>query len=409
MSTSTVDTTDDAPVFTGIGVVAPNGTGTEEYWRATLEGRSGLGPLTGFDTDGYDLHVAGHVTGFDATPHLPARVLAETDRWTRMGLVAAGWALADAHAGAAGWDPYEVCVMTASSSGGNELGQREIQKLWHQGPGQVSVYQSIGWFYAATTGQASIRHGFKGSCSVLVAEQAGGLDALAQARRALREGHRAVLTGGTEAPLSPYAVTCQLPTGTLSPARDPARAYLPFDERAAGWVPGEGGAMFVLEHPRAAGERGAPHRYGRLAGHAAGFAPDGAGRRVLDRVVRLALDDAGLPPAHVDAVFADASARPGADADESRVLADVFGPHGVPVTAPKTMTGRLYAGGAALDVAAALLALRDQVLPPTAGVRRPAAHHRLDLVLRTRPARLRNVLVLARGEGGFVSACVLSR
>lgn len=398
-------------LITGIGAIAANGLGTEEWWRATLEGRSGLSRITGFDTTGYPAVVAGTVDGFAAADHIPGRLAVQTDRWTHFGLAAAELAFADA-----GLDPkelpdYHLGVVTGSSSGGNAFGQREIEKLWSRGPQAVGAYQSIAWFYAATTGQLSIRNGGRGPCGVLVSEQAAGLDALAQARRTLADGDaRAVLTGGTEAPLSPYALVCQGASGYLSAEPEPARAYRPFAADATGWVPGEGGAILLVEDEWAAAERGAEKVYGYLAGYAATFDPaPGTGRPPgLARAIRQALADAGLQPADVDAVFADAAGVPELDRAESAALTEVFGPHGVPVTAPKSMTGRLYAGGGSLDAAAALLALRDQVLPPTAGTGEPDPAHRIDLVTDgPREARLRTVLVLARGTGGFNSAVVL--
>ncbi|MFF4735163.1 ketosynthase chain-length factor [Streptomyces sp. NPDC001262] len=399
-------------LITGIGAIAANGSGTEEWWRATLEGRSGLSRITGFDTTGYPAVVAGTVDGFDAAAgNIPGRLAVQTDRWTHFGLTAAELAFADA-----GLDPkelpdYHLGVVTGSSSGGNAFGQREIEKLWSRGPQAVGAYQSIAWFYAATTGQLSIRNGGRGPCGVLVSEQAAGLDALGQARRTLAVGDaRAVLTGGTEAPLSPYALVCQGASGNLSAEPEPARAYRPFAADATGWVPGEGGAILLVEDERAAAERGAEKSYGYLAGYAATFDPaPGTGRPpALARAIRQALADAGLQPADVDAVFADAAGVPEQDRAESAALAEVFGPHGVPVTAPKSMTGRLYAGGGSLDAAAALLALRDQVLPPTAGTGEPDPAYRIDLVTDgPREARLRTVLVLARGTGGFNSAVVL--
>ena len=234
----------------------------------------------------------------------------------------------------------------------------------------------------------------KGPGSVHAAEQAGGLEAIAQARRALRDGARAAVTGGTEAPLDPGALVGQLPNGRLNlGADDPATAYAPFAATACGHVPGEGGAILVLETAEAARERGT-RVHGTLAGHAATFDPaQGLGRPpALRRAIQLALADAALSPADIDVVFAE-----------------VFGPHGVPVTAPKSMTGRLYAGGAALDTATALLALRDQVIPPTVGVDRPAPDGPVDLVIgQPRAARLRHALVVARGYGGFNSALVVA-
>lgn len=405
MSTDTVQATGTA-VVTGLGVVAPNGLGTEAYWSATLEGRSGIGPITRFDPSSYPVRFAGEVSDFVAAERVPSRLISQTDHWTHMGLAAAEMALRDAQADPAELPEYTAAVVTASSSGGTEFGQREISRLWSKGPQWVGAYQSIAWFYAATTGQISIRHGMRGPCGVIVAEQAGTLDAVAQARRLVRSDARLIVTGGTDASLCPYGLTAQLSNGMLTRVPDPG-AYRPFDERATGYLPGEGGAMMIVEDSGHAAARRAPRRYGEIAGHAATFDPPPGSDRpsTLRRAIELALADAGTPPAEIDVVFADAAGVPERDRIEARALAEVFGPRGVPVTAPKTMTGRLYAG-AALDVATALLAIRDGVIPPTVGVR-PAAEHRLDLVTEPRSGAVRTALVVARGYGGFNSALVV--
>jgi act minimal PKS chain-length factor (CLF/KS beta) len=251
----------------------------------------------------------------------------------------------------------------------------------------------------------------RGPCGVICGEQAGGLDALGQSRRLLDTGSRLVLSGGTDASLCPYGLVAQLSTGRLSTEDDPARAYLPFDAAASGFVPGEGGAILVVESAESARARGVP-AYGELLGYAAGFDPtaDGTTARhsVLVSVIRRALVDAGLAPDDIDVVFADASGTPAEDLAEARAVTEVFGPGAVPVTAPKTLTGRLYAGGAALDVATALLALSAGVVPHTAGLGRPAPGCEIDLVLdRPRQTDPRTALILARGHGGFTSALIL--
>ncbi|MEW2477230.1 ketosynthase chain-length factor [Micromonospora gifhornensis] len=398
-------------VVTGLGVLAPTGRTVADHWSSVLAGRSALAGITLFDASAFPTRVAGTVAGFAAHEHVPGRLVPQTDRWTHFGLAAAAQALDDAALDPAALPEYEMGVVTASSSGGTEFGQREIEALWRDGPGHVGAYQSIAWFYAATTGQISIRHGMRGPCGVLVTEQAGGLDAIGQARRLVRGGLRTVVTGGTDASLCPYGLVAQLSSRRLSPGTDPARAYVPFDADAAGHVPGEGGGMLIVEEAGAAAERGA-RRYGVVAGYAATFDPPPGSARpsALGRAITAALADAGLRPGRIGAVFADAAAVPELDRQEAAAIAGVFGPYGVPVTAPKTMTGRLYAGGAALDLVTALLALRDGVIPPTTGVRHPLDELRLDLVCdRPRQADLEHVLVLGRGIGGFNAAVVLSR
>ncbi|RSS40891.1 ketosynthase chain-length factor [Streptomyces sp. WAC07061] len=397
------------PVVTGIGVTAPNGLGTEAWWRAVLRGESGIRPVSRFDAEQYPAKLAGEVPGFNAADHIPSRLLPQTDHMTRLALTAADEALSDAGVDPAALPDFSAGVITASSAGGFEFGQKELQALWSKGGQYVSAYQSFAWFYAVNTGQISIKNGLRGPSGVLVTEQAGGLDAVAQARRQLRKGVRVVVTGGVDSSLCPWGWAAHLAGGELSTEEDPDRAFLPFSPDAAGHVAGEGGALLVLEDAAAARERGA-EVYGTIAGYAATFdpAPGSGGEPRLRAAAELALREAGLTPADVDVVFADAAGRRTADREEAEALTALFGEYGVPVTAPKTMTGRLAAGGASLDLAAALLSLRDQVIPPTINAGATAGDCPVDLVTEPRrPERLRTALVLARGRGGFNSAMVV--
>ncbi|GIF63715.1 actinorhodin polyketide beta-ketoacyl synthase [Asanoa ishikariensis] len=385
-------------VITGIGVVAPSGLTTEDHWRSTLAGEQHVRELDG--------RLVGQVPGFAAEGSVDPRLIIQTDRWTWMSLAATRQALDDAKYDPAAHDPYATSVVLASGSGGNEFGQREIQALWSKGRRAVTAYQSIAWFYAASVGQTSILHGTKGPNQVLVSEGAGGLDSLGAARRVIRRGTPAVIAGGTEAPLSPYALVCQSTSERLS-----ATGYRPFDADADGHVPGEGGAVLIVEDAAAAAERGAQQIYGELAGYAATHdahhperpAPDCA---QLVRAMRKALADADVSPDDVGFVFADGAATPALDALEAQAIREVFG-RPVPVTAPQGHIGRLCSGGGALTVATALLALRDGIVPAVGNLARPG--HDLDLVREPRQLAADVVLVNARGFGGFNSSIVLKR
>lgn len=394
-------------LITGIGVVAPTGIGAETHWRNLLEGRGAVGELTRFDASAYPARLAGEVRDFDAALQLPRRLLPQTDHMTRMSLAAAQDALDDAGIDPNGVAEYETSVCTASSAGGFDFGQRELQKLWGSGPHHVSAYQSFAWFYAVNSGQISIRHRARGPAGVVVADQAGGLDSLAMARRRLRlHGARVAISGAVDSTLCPWGWTAHLARGGMSTASDPALAYRPFDRSAAGHVIGEGGAFLVLEHP--SDRRGDAPPYCAISGNAATF-DAGPGGNGLRRAAQLALNDAGIPASAVDVVFADGAGDRERDSAEARVLRDLFGVRGVPVTVPKSMTGRLMSGGPALDVATAALALRDDVIPPTVHVGDPDPGYHLDLVRgRPRQTPLSVALILARGEDGFCSAAVLS-
>ncbi|WP_037679602.1 ketosynthase chain-length factor [Streptomyces griseus] len=397
---------------TGIGVIAPNGTSTETFWKSTQEGVSVLDRITREGCEHLPLRVAGEVRDFEPADAVEERFLVQTDRFTHFAMAAADLALEDARLGRAdtGEEPFSVGVVTAAGSGGGEFGQRELQQLWGKGSRFVGPYQSIAWFYAASTGQISIRRGFKGPCSVVAADEAGGLDALAHAARAVRRGTDLIVAGSTEAPLAPYSMVCQLGYEELSTVEDPAHAYRPFTDGACGFVPAEGGAMVVVEEEYSARERDVRVR-AYLAGHAATFT--GASRwdrsgEGLAQAIRAALDEAGCAPEEIDVVFADALGVPEADRAEALAIADALGSHGkrVPVTAPKTGTGRGYCAAPVLDAAAAVLAMEHGLIPPTPNVFDVC--HDLDVVtVRARAAELRTALVLSRGLMGSNSALVL--
>ncbi|MEV3932783.1 MULTISPECIES: beta-ketoacyl synthase N-terminal-like domain-containing protein [unclassified Streptomyces] len=401
----------DTALVTGLDVRAANGSGTEAFWQSLLEGRGGIGPITRFDASGYPSRLAGEIA-CDPTATLPGRLLPQTDRVTRLALTSAAQALLDSGLDPAGAPEYGVGVVTANAAGGFEFGQRELEALWAKGPRYVSAYQSFAWFYAVNTGQISIRHGLRGPSGVLVSGQAGGLDAVGHARRMLRKGTPAVLTGAMESALCPWGHVAEMTGGRLSASDRAEGACLPFGEHAAGHVVAEGGALLMLESAAAADARGGTRPYGDIAGYAATFdPPPGSGRPGGPAgAARAALADAGIDPSAIGAVFAEGAAVPELDAQEAAAITEVFGPDAVPVTAITSHTGRPGAGASALDLAAALLAVRDGLIPPTAEVGRVQASYRIDLVT-GRPRSLAGgaALVLARGHGGFNSAVVVRR
>jgi minimal PKS chain-length factor (CLF/KS beta) len=402
-------------VITGIGVVAPSGVGADAHWKTVLDGTSKLDRITRFDPSSYPVTLAGEVPEFDVDDYITARLQVATDRWTWHGFAAAQEALTDSRVDLSSMNPYDTAVALASSSGGNEFGQRELQALWSEPAGKVSVYQSIAWFYAASVGQISILHQLKGQCSVLVAESAGGLDSFAQAARTVRRGTKVVLAGGTEGPLSPYALACQLSTGRLSTSADPETAYRPFETGARGYIPAEGGAVLLVEDLDHALERGATV-HGEVLGWAATH--DGRASRPGDggdagqyaRTMRLALARADRSASDVDVVFPDAVGVPECDRVEADAVRAVFGADSdVAVTTQKGRLGRMYQGGAALDVATALQAMRYDVLPATGGLSDPAPGCELNFVREATAWRTSVAMINARGYDGYNSSLVVGR
>ncbi|MFJ9369740.1 beta-ketoacyl synthase N-terminal-like domain-containing protein [Nocardia sp. NPDC101769] len=405
-------------VITGIGVIAPSGNSASEHWKTVVAGENRIAPITHFDASAYSTTLAGEVRDFVPEEYLDRRLIVQTDRWTWMSLAATAQALSDAELDPAGLDPFRMSVALASSSGGNEFGQRELQRLWSGPKRTVGTYQSVAWFYAASVGQTSILHQMKGPSNVLVAEAAGGLDSLGYAARMIGRGADVVLAGGTEAPLGPYALTCMQCSGWLSRQQDPARGYLPFDADAAGYVPGEGGAIFVVEEEQHALRRGAPYVYAEVAGYAAthdgrtsrprGDVTGEQPSKYLAAALNRALDRAQTSPEQTDVLFADAVGVPAADRAEAEAIRTVF-PDGVPVTGQKGLLGRAVHGSSALDVATAVLAMREQTLPAFGASPNPAPGCELDFIAAPQRAAVDVAAVAARGYDGFNSALILRR
>ncbi|KFG71606.1 ketosynthase chain-length factor [Streptomyces mutabilis] len=396
-------------LITGVGMATPHGIGVADSWAATRVGKNAIGRITRFDPSPYPSRLAGEIRDFDPRDHLPDRLVRQTDRSSQLALTAAAHAFGDAGVRPADVPEYGGGVVTAAGFGGIEFGQNELRNLWSRGSRYVSVYQSFAWFHAATSGQISVRHELRGHAGVLVGDQAGGLDALAQARRRIRRGSRLIVSGGVDASLCSWGWAAHLATGQISAGEHPERSYLPFDRAADGHVPGEGGALLILEDERAAIERGADNVYCEIAGYASTFDPrPGDGREPgLRRAIELALADAALGAWEIDLVFADAAATARMDREEAEALIAVFGAFAVPVTAPKTAIGRLCGGGAPVDVVMAALAIREGLIPPTVHVE-PSPEYDIDLVTtHPRPASVRTALVIARGHGGFNSAMVV--
>ena len=256
-------------VITGIGVVAPNGVGTHEHWRATLAGDLCVHPIEPFEATGYATPLAGQVPGFGprstSTNGSSSRRTAGPGWRSR----AAQLALDDAAYDPAAHEAYDTSVILGSGSGGNEFGQREIQALWSRGRRRSApTSRSPG---STRRAPARSRSGTarRDPLAVLISEAAGGLDSIGWARRTIRRGTPTVVTGGTEAPISPYALACQITSGRTSSATDPRAGYKPFDSQTTGQVPGEGGAVLVVEDAAAAAARAAPRVYGEVAGYAA--------------------------------------------------------------------------------------------------------------------------------------------
>jgi minimal PKS chain-length factor (CLF/KS beta) len=401
-------------VITGVGVVTPAGIGVDAFWQGVSSGRSFISPLTRFDTTRFASKMAGVVHDFNAAEYIDPRIVAQTDRWTHFDLTSAREAVSQAGLDIRQENPARVGALFAAGTGGNAFGQQQLHLCWEKGPKYVSAYESIAWFYAASIGQVSIRHGIRGYGRNICAEAAGGLIALAHAAKVIDQGIcDVIIAGGSEASVAPYAFACHQASGLISSETTPY-PYRPFDTTRSGPIVGEGGAVFCIESKEHAQQRGAVI-LGEIVGSGQSFdglverepAPDG---KEYARALQQALSAAQLKPSEIDWIVCDGLGTQDGDIAEFRALKHVFANalQDIPASAPKSMFGRLFNGASTVDIAMALLGMKHDTVLPTVGSERQDPHCQLDIVPnRARSRKLRNVLIGARGFGGFNAALVI--
>ncbi len=359
-------------VVTGIGVKTPAGQTVAEMWRTLLDARPMAGPITLYDTSQHGVKFACEVRDFDAVPYVGAKEVRRTDRASLLGLAAASDALADAtSASELGAEPVRCAVVGGSGVGGIRTLEDQVITFAGRGPDRVSPFLVPMMMANATAALVAIHHGFTGPNLAVATACTTGANAVGEGARLIRDGTAdVVVCGGTEACVSPVAMAAFTRMGALSRNPDPATASRPFDDDRDGFVMGEGAAFVVLEPYERAVARGADIKgeilgYGTTcdANHITAPLEDGAGATAC---MEMALADAGLAAGDIGHVNAHGTSTPLNDAAEAAAIAKVFGPHAVPVTSGKGVTGHMIGATGAVEAVAALLGANEGTVPPTA-------------------------------------------
>lgn len=389
--------------ITGIGIVAPPGIGKERFWQNIKQGESFVSPITRFDASLYPSRVAGQIEDLDLS-YLSYRLLKKIDRFSVMALVATDQALKDALIDLAKEDPYNIGIFLGNALGGWFYAETELRDLYVEGREGVSPYLASAWFPAAPQGQVSIYYGIKGYSKTVVADRASALTAIGYAARIVGNKKLGIaLAGGTEAPVTPYALLCCSTEGSLSKG-----PYRPFDKERDGFVAGEGAGIMVLEDMESARKRGATV-YGLITGFATScdgahrIMPDPGGKG-LAKAIKTALDVAGYEPRDIDYICADGAATKLGDISETRAIKEVFGDYAqkIPVSAPKSMFGHLLGASGAVDLVVTLLAMQEGVIPPTINYQTEDPECDLDYVPnKSRRKEIKRALIVSRGRGGI--------
>jgi 3-oxoacyl-[acyl-carrier-protein] synthase II len=405
-------------VVTGVGLVSPLGAVTEATWEGALAGRSGVRPITLFDATGYPTRFAGEVPHFDPLQWIDKKDVKKCGRFIQFAIAATTMAV-EASGLRIGPDNAErVGVVIGSGIGGFEVIEREHRVLIERGPERVSPFFILSSIVNLAAGQVSVRLGAKGPNSAVATACTTGAHAVGDACRLIQNGYAdAMICGGAEACITPLGIAGFAAMRALSTRNDePARASRPWDVERDGFVVGEGAGVLVLEEAGSAERRDAPVLaelvgYGMSADAHHLTAPPEDGNGVA-RVMLATLQDAGLAPGQIQYLNAHATSTPLGDKAEATAIGRVFGAHAprLAISSTKSMTGHLLGGAGALEAGFTVLALRDQMAPPTINLDNQDPDIRLNLVPhRAVPVDMLYAMTNSFGFGGTNASLIFKR
>jgi 3-oxoacyl-[acyl-carrier-protein] synthase II len=411
-------------VITGLGVIAPNGTGKQAFWEACVNGVSGAGPVTRFDASPMTSQIACEVNDFDPGEYeLTEYESTSLDRHVQLAIASAIRAVEDADLEVESVDSQRAGVWIGSTNSAPTTFEGVWEELTDKGAESLVGKQLPPEFYFGILSNAAgsaiaVRYGFNGPTALISDACSSGVDAMEQAYLSIVDGFCDVaLTGGTDASVTPMGLTCYCVLGAVSRRNDdPQGASRPFDRDRDGFVLGEGSAMFVveeLEHARARGAR----IYAEVLGvatnlnayHMTALPAEGG---PLAKVMLDALRRAGLTPADVDYLNAHGTSTPVNDRSESGAAKLAFGEHApnIPVSSTKCMIGHTQGAASAHQLVVLCMTMRDQVIHPTINYENPDPDCDLDYVPNTaREAKVDVAMANASGFGGINSSIVLGR
>jgi 3-oxoacyl-[acyl-carrier-protein] synthase II len=405
-------------VVTGVGLVSPLGVGTVATWERAVAGRSGIGPITHFDASLYPTRFAGEVRRFDPLMWLEKKDVKKCGRFIQFALACASMALEESRLQIGSTNASRVGVTIGSGIGGFEVIEREHKVLLERGPDRISPFFILASIVNLAAGQVSVRFGAKGPNSAVATACTTGAHSIGDAFRLIQGGHAdAMICGGTEAAITPLGIAGFAAMRALSTRNDaPERASRPWDVDRDGFVVGEGAGILVLEERTMAERRGATPiaelvGYGMSADAHHPSAPPDNGDGVA-RVMAAALADAGLTPDRIQYVNAHATSTPLGDKAEAQAIERVFGDHAsrLAVSSTKSMTGHLLGGAGALEAGLTVLALREQMAPPTINLERQDEENRLNLIPNdAAPVEMTHAMTNSFGFGGTNASLIFAR
>jgi 3-oxoacyl-[acyl-carrier-protein] synthase II len=403
---------------TGVGLLTPLGMGTAATWEAIRAGKSGVGRITQFDPSAFSCQIAGEVKGFDPASYIEKKEIKKMGRFIQFAIPAAEWALKNSELQITPENAERVGVYIGSGIGGFEIMEREHQTLLEHGPRRISPFFIPAMIVNLASGQVSMRCGAQGPNSATATACTTSAHSIGDSFRIIARGDAdAMICGGTEACITPMGIGGFAAMRALSTRNDePERASRPWDRDRDGFVVGEGAGILVLEDLEGARQRGAPILaeivgYGMSgdAYHVTAPPEDGGG---AFRVMRNSLGDAGIGPSQVDYINAHGTSTEVGDRAETVAIKRAFGEHAykLAVSSTKSMTGHLLGGSGGIEAGITVLAIRDQIAPPTINYENPDPLCDLDYVPnQARPMKIEYALSNSFGFGGTNGCLIFKR
>lgn len=404
--------------MTGVGLVSAIGIGTEETWSGLKQGQNGIGRITQFDPERFACKIAGEVKNFDPLRWVEKKEARKMGRFIHFAVAAADFAMKHSGLEVNSSNAEEIGVYIGSGIGGFEVIEREHKILLEKGPDRISPFFIPATIVNLASGHVSIRTGAKGPNSATATACTTSTHSIGDSFKIIQRGDAvAMICGGAEAAITPMGIGGFAAMRALSTNNEsPETACRPWDKDRDGFIVGEGAGILVLENLEFAKARGANILaevlgYGMSgdAYHITAGSDDGDG---IIRVMRNALKDAKLPPGAIDYINAHATSTPVGDPLEALAIRSTFGDHSrkLAVSSTKSMHGHLLGGAGGLEAGVTVLALRDQIAPPTINLSQPDEGCDLDFVPNhARPMKIEHALSNSFGFGGTNGSLVFKR
>lgn len=406
-------------VITGMGTINPIAHNVEETWKGLMEGKSGIGPLTRFESEEFGARVVGQVKDFKASDYIDKKSARKMALFTQYAVVAADQALEQAGLKNEGIDdPWKAGVILGNGIGGFEVVEEQLESLIARGPNKIAPMTVPKMITNEGAGNIAIEYGLKGPCYILASACASGTDAIGASLNVIRNNQADIMvTGGTEGAITKLAAAGFHKIHALSTRNDdPLKACRPFDKDRDGFILGEGSGVLVLEELEHAKKRGANilaevTGYGVTCDAAHITAPDPEGVGMI-RCMQMALEDAGIKPEDVDYINAHGTSTPTNDPIETKAIKGAFGDHAykLKVSSTKSLTSHLVGAAGGLEAIISVMAIQNNIFPATYNLENPDPECDLDYVPNKPVAgKIDTVLSDSLGFGGHNGALILQR